>query len=353
MRQNRKDNQVYPLTFREEGRRESVAVFSTSAYDPLPMVQAMMKRPLLFSLLASFPFAWASCGSSPKPEKDPEIEQRFLAEQKKREEFLAKSKDTGRKLILLDQAMFEFSSNFSHKENPKAQRKAEGLLRFLRTQTLKIEDELIRQQREGSIRDRSISTAALGFVNDKRVLPLLVAGLKDKNPQVRISAAFALGVQGNPLTPVQELGRILLDGEADTTLQRNASWALMRIQENGAPQEIFRKLWEKYLKGDPISKDLVVLVHSIRGLGLLRSPDALPALVPYLSHPKPLIRQATAIAIGRAGNRDAAKLLIDLLGGRESNPNVRLAARKALKALAGGAVDREYDLAAWKKEFGL
>ncbi len=312
-----------------------------------------MNRTLLLVALSAFWLFLASCGSTPKAERDPQIEQRFLAEQKRREEFLAKSNDIPRKLILLDQAMFEFASNFAHKENPKAQRKAEGLLNFLRTQTLKIENGLIREQRDGSPRDRSISTAALGFVNDKRVLPLLVAGLQDKDPQVKISAAFAMGVQGNPLSPVQELGKILLDPEADTTLKRNTSWALMRIQENGAPQAPFRKLWQKYLKGDPLSKDLVVLVHSIRGTGLLRSPDTLPALAPYLSYPKPLIRQATAIAMGRSGNRDAAKLLIDLLGGRENNPNVRLAARKALKALAGGAVDREYDLKAWKKEFGL
>jgi HEAT repeat protein len=312
-----------------------------------------MKRFLLFAILTSFSFALIACGSTPKAKKDPEIEQRFLAEQKRREDFLAKSKNTQRKLILLDQAMFEFASNFSHKENPKAQRKAESLLRFLRTQTLKIENELIREQRDGSPRDRSISTAALGFVTDKRILPLLVAGLRDKDPQVRISAAFALGVQGNPLTPVQELGKVLLDPEEDTILQRNASWAMMRIQENGAPQAIFRKLWQKYLNGDPISKDLVVLVHTIRGVGLLRSPDTLPSLIPYLSHPKPLIRQATAIAMGRSGNREAAKLLLALLGGRENNPNVRLATRKALKALSGGAVDHEYDLSAWKKEFGL
>ncbi len=317
------------------------------------MVQTHTTRILLLTALSPLCFAPASCGSTPKAEKKPEIEQRFLAEQKRREEFLAKASNIQRKLILLDQAMFEFASNFSHKENTKAQRKAEGLLTFLRTQTLKIENELIREQREGSPRDRSISMAALGFVNDKRVLPLLVAGIQDKDPQVKISAAFALGVQGNPLTPIQELGKTLLDPEADTILKRNVSWALMRIQENGAPQAPFRKLWIKYLKGDPISKDLVVLVHAIRGTGLLREPDAFPPLKPYLHHPRPLIRQATAIAMGRSGDREAAKLLIDLLGGRESNPNVRLAARKALKALAGGAVDREYDLAAWKKEFGL
>ena len=325
----------------------------TSNHQTKAMVQPQMNQNLLLAALSAWLLFLASCGSTPKAQRDPEIEQRFLAEQKRREEFLAKSKDTPSKLILFDQAMFEFASNFAHKENPKAQRKAEGLLGFLRLQTLKMENELIREQRDGSPRDRSISTAALGFVDDKRVLPLLIAGLQDKDPQVKISAAFAMGVQGNPLSPVQELGKILLDPDAPTILQRNASWALMRIQESGAPQAPFRKLWQKYLKGDPISKDLVVLVHSIRGIGLLRSPDALPTLVPYLQHPKPLIRQATAIAIGRSGNRDGAGLLIDLLGGRENNPNVRLAARKALKALAGGAVDREYDLAAWKKEFGL
>ena len=64
------------------------------------------------------------------------------------------------------------------------------------------------------------------------------------------------------------------------------------------------------------------------------------------------MRTATAIAIGRLGDLRGTEALYTLLGREEPNENVRLAARKALQALAGGE-DRGYDVDEWRKVFDL
>ena len=69
-----------------------------------------------------------------------------------------------------------------------------------------------------------------------------------------------------------------------------------------------------------------------------------------LNHPTPKVRFNTAIALGRMNAQEHHAQLIEMLGPGESQPNVRLAARKALQALAGG-VDRGYDTELWRREF--
>mgnify|MGYP003503310244 CR=1 FL=1 len=60
------------------------------------------------------------------------------------------------------------------------------------------------------------------------------------------------------------------------------------------------------------------------------------------------MRVAAAIAMGRMKSDSSIPVLLTLLGPGETNDNARLAARKALQTLAGG-IDRQYDVAAWRK----
>ena len=81
-----------------------------------------------------------------------------------------------------------------------------------------------------------------------------------------------------------------------------------------------------------------------------RDPERTDVVVKFASQPKPKIREATAIALGRMKNQETYAVLLTLLGVAEPNQNVRLAARKGLQALAGN-VDAGYDVDEWRKVF--
>ncbi len=85
-------------------------------------------------------------------------------------------------------------------------------------------------------------------------------------------------------------------------------------------------------------------------LGLYRNPDHAQFMEPFTKHQTPTIRRNAAIALGRMGNQESHKVLLKMIGQRESNLNVRLAARKALQALAGN-MDGGYDVEKWKTLF--
>ncbi|GEM_PF-3298041 len=298
--------------------------------------------------------AMTSCGSRPRPEPDPAIEQEFLAEAKHKAEVLARNRDFQRRLLRLDQALALFAKNAAHGEDPKARAKAKSLGRFLEKESLQLRKELLPLLEEGEVRGKTIAAAALGFTGEQDLAPALVACLESsREPQVRTACLLGIGRLASPLTPLEPLTRILLDERAPLIHRRNASWALLRILDGGAKNQGFLELWKRILEGDPLSKDPVIAMHALRGLGLLRNPEALPALRPYLAHPKALIRETALIAIGRSGDPSAAAYILPLIGDLERNPNVRLTARKALKALAGGEVDEGYDQQAWRQRFGL
>jgi hypothetical protein len=61
---------------------------------------------------------------------------------------------------------------------------------------------------------------------------------------------------------------------------------------------------------------------------------------------------ATAIALGRMGDPAAAPALIDVLESGETNDNVRLGVRAALRDLAGGRY-KGFDTEQWRRIFEL
>jgi hypothetical protein len=62
------------------------------------------------------------------------------------------------------------------------------------------------------------------------------------------------------------------------------------------------------------------------------------------------VRINAAIALGRMNAQNQYEKLLELLSPAETVPNVRLAARKALQALAGGT-DHGYEVELWRREF--
>jgi len=307
------------------------------------------KRAASSVLFIAGSLALAGCSSAPAGQRDPVIEQEFLRERKEAEQ----KEEFSLALIHLDQVMFEYQERIRRSENEKAARESEALLKWLENTAAKYKPELIAALSSDQARQRGIAAAALGFTDHSDVLAPILNLVDDKDLLVRVNACFGLAQLADPSTPLARLNARLLDETEDVRVRQSASWTLIRIQLAGAPAKNFAGVWPKYLEGDPSKKDPLILIHALRGLGLLRDPGLYKIVVPYLHHPRPKVRLAALVCAGRLGNRDAAADILPMLSTSELNPNVRLYARKALKALTGNRVDNEFDVELWKRQFGL
>ncbi|MFQ5507573.1 MAG: HEAT repeat domain-containing protein, partial [Planctomycetota bacterium] len=298
--------------------------------------------PLLSLLL----IAASGCGATTVPERSAAIEQEFLTRHKS-----VRTVDMSALLLRLDRGMEEYVSKVRKSENDRARREAQSLEKWLEQQAIRHKTKLFEKLSDPSARNRGIAAAALGFTRHEDLVAPLQSLLDDDAPFVRVNACFGLATIAAPITPLTRLNEILLDPTEALPVRQSAGWALLSLQRSGSPRENFRRIWRNALAGDPLSKDPILLIHGLRGLGMLREAQQLDAIAPYVSHPKAKVRMTALIAAARTGNRDAAPYIFPLLSAREVNANVRLAARKALKALTGNRVDHEYDLPSWKKEF--
>lgn len=255
----------------------------------------------------------------------------------------------------------DYKRSYAQRENDKAARRAKALERVISRIANQIMPHLLELLQDKSARNRMIAAAALGFTDQENLArDAITYALEDDDLGVRINACFGLGKLGAVLTPMDQLNKFVSDPSQPLVLRQSASWALYELQENGAPRANFEALWPMLLEGDPLRKDEKILLHALRGLGLLRSPDNLDSIIPYLKHPKPFIVTAALIAAARCQNRRAAKYIVGHLGSHQFNANIRLHARKALQALARRKdvdhdynVDHDYKLNAWLREFGL
>jgi len=203
-----------------------------------------------------------------------------------------------------------------------------------------------------NMENRLTAIGALGFSADEGVLNALLNALRDPKPDVRNSAALALGELKDPRTPPRILGTMLEDMKEHRQVRRNVSRAMRMLQEVYAPKD--RKqitpFWLRELERPIGEHEPGVLINTIVAVGLLRDPQFAKYVEKYVSHPTPFIRQMTAMALGRMGNESSVEPLLALLGPGETNPNVRLFARKALQALAGGT-DWKYNVEQWRATF--
>lgn len=297
-------------------------------------------------------------GSTTSASKDPKLEEEAQRRAMERDADISRNADFSRALVQLDKALDEYTTNVAKSEHITAQRRAESLKQYLETQARRFFKPLVGIVGSEDARHRGIASAALGFSGDEAVIEPLENALDDSEDFVRINAALGLGQLASPKTPLDRLIARTLDTSASIEARRAAAWALFRIQSAVRPKGDlpFRDgklsmVWPKLLEGETLDKDGILAVHALRGLGLLRDPATVDSATRYLSHPQALIRQAALVAVARTHNRKAAPLVFPLLSPTEQNPNVRLTARKALKALTGDRVDHEYDLKAWRGEF--
>ena len=183
-------------------------------------------------------------------------------------------------------------------------------------------------------------------------LDALVTALSDSDEHIVNQAIHGLGMLRAPSTPTKSLVSIIEDTKTDLGSRRAAAWSLMSIQPHltGDRRQALLPVWLRLLSQPVGDLEPEITVQAIRGLGLYRRPADARFVEPYCDHPTALVRFHACVALGRQKNQDSHKKLFELLQPSESNRNVRLAARKALMALAGGK-DRGYDLKKWEKLF--
>jgi HEAT repeat protein len=321
----------------------------------------------------SFPvfalLALAACSSTspstpvPAPERAEEARQSSAADQARQ--------DIHRVLITLDQALESYARLLDSHGVPRADIELVRLERLLRelvngTPTLKDGkmqdkelvgskvDALIAIAADSSNKDQQgIALASLGFAEPSKVMPVILAGAQSSDPQLVDRAIFGLAVKHDPTTPPGVIMRVIEDKEHSEDGRLQAAWALFVLQDNGAPTDEILPYWRHILNANIAKKGEyhpLIVATAVRGLGITRKPDDADLVANFLQDPTPRVRWAAAIALGRMNAQSHWKELLELIGPGENVPNVRLAGRKALQALAGGA-DRQYDQAAWRMEF--
>lgn len=155
----------------------------------------------------------------------------------------------------------------------------------------------------------------LGTIPDPRQVSALVRALAGPDDEVACEAAEALGVIGDSaaLAPLEDYAR-----SGKKHAKTTSTSALAGIGEPGAPALL------SFLK-DP---DEEMRVAGANALGELRSPATTGALLEALSDESPNVRYAAADALGYIGTAPAPDALTTLLS--DPAPDVRASAARAL-----------------------
>ena len=304
------------------------------------------------------PFSWflvlcASCGSAPPPEPDPAIEKRFEEQERDAATQLARRKAFERVLNDTDRVLEQYAAAMLTSGAPKSDKLAETTETYLRRVVAENFARFMRAANdEGIPRNRAIALAALGMSSRREALDPLLNGVADPNPEVVANAVFGLGLLQDPRTPPSYLARIIENDENPKVLRAGAAWSLYRVQVVCSDTTKFEVIWARVLSVPLEEIEPSVAVSALRGIGQVDEGGEryVDTVVRYVSHPTPKVRQTAAVAIGRLGVTESYTSLIALIGPAESIANVRLAARKALQALAGG-VDRGYEIEEWHRVF--
>ncbi|MGC6488377.1 MAG: HEAT repeat domain-containing protein [Planctomycetota bacterium] len=326
-----------------------------------------MNRTLALAALSLVPaLSLAGCSSGPtlRTEADPELT-------KKEQQRIAK--DTSRRrfeqvLIKLDQAMESYALALANQGDPRADKQADQLEKYL--QDLVLDNKAIPAGADpndyeigenlrllrglaadtSEPRQQGIALAALGFSGRHEVSPLIEQGTMSDDPDIVDKAVFGLAVLRAPQTLPGPLAAVVENPQHPEDGRVQAAWALYRVQTvSTAPAEIV-KYWQRFLGSEKDRLPAGVLVTAVRGLGLTGDAAYAELVAPVLRHPVPRLRMAAALALGRMNAQTHWRDLLALMEPAESVQNVRLHARKALAALAGNK-DYGYDLAAWRKVF--
>jgi hypothetical protein len=297
----------------------------------------------------------AACASaepeSLRRESDPEL---VKSEEQKRDADAAR-KDFQSVLLQLDQAIDSYVRSVSNSGVPRYDTERTRLDRLLRqlvsgeppgTNTQK----LIALASDGADPYfQGIALSALGFADRSDVMPVILQGAQLSDPQLVDRSVLGLAILGDPRTPPGVIAAVIRNKQHHEEGRIGAAWGLVALQEKSLHVDQIIPVWLEILDAGPDQHPLIV-ANAVRGLGLTRDVQYADRVVKCLANPTPRVRINAAVALGRMNAQNQYEKLLDLLGPAETVPNVRLAARKALQALAGG-VDRGYEVELWRREF--
>lgn len=314
-------------------------------------------------LLLTVLIGCSSSPTTPEREMDPELEQAFREQRQDELERLARQGQFTSILLNLDKMIDSYVYVANEGGEGGLDDRQEKIADFLTQQvdgrfnsqtgqwTSGHYDELVQAASNATYPgNQSIALAALGFSSRPDTLSVLLNGVESEDFNVSNSAVLALAIFKNERTPPVVLMRCIDQLERPMSMRSNAAWALYQIQTAIVDPSEIVEYWKTVLDRPIQDTDPGVLVSAVRGMGLSRDAELASYVEKYVSTPTPQVRMAAAIALGRMQNQESYETLLALLGPAETNPNVRLAARKALQALAGG-VDRGYSVEQWRKVF--
>lgn len=316
----------------------------------------MIRRTVLFLSLASALPWLGSCANTSnqdiRRQYDPELEDLEIA----RRDAIKRQEDFNLTLLQLDTSIDSYVLHLSRKGIASQDTKVQQL------------DRLIRQKVNGGFpagsnserliaaasdseqpRSQGIALAALGFSNAENVMPIILQGAQLDDPFLVDRAVLGLAILKDPRTPPGIIAAIAEDPDYHEYGRVQAAWALYVLQESSLHTDEILPVWVRILKTDD-NQHPAIISTAIRGLGYARDATNAQLVIPYLSHPVARVRFNATIALGRMNAQEAYAALIERLEPAETVQNVRLGARKALQALAGG-VDRGYDAEQWRMEF--
>lgn len=262
-----------------------------------------------------------------------------------------RDRELPRVMLQIDKSLAGYAASLDQKGSHTADRNAASLEKLLRKLVRENRAELIAAAADSRVvANQGIALSALGFAEGKDVMPVLLGGAQSSDPFLVDRAVFGLAILLDPATPLGVVMKVVEDPAHRIEGRTNAAWALYRLQPVTFEKEKLVAFWKTLASRPRTEVEPSILLQAIRGLGLTRDAANAATVAGHLDHPTPKVREACAVALGRMNAQDQVPQLIDMLTPAETNPNVRLAARKALQALSGGD-DRGYEVAEWRKIF--
>src|SRR5574341_1011138 len=183
---------------------------------------------------------------------------------------------------------------------------------------------LVELLRDGDPELRRTAAQALGKIADPQAIPPLLTGLSDPDPLVRTYSAWALGNIGEPALQAAGLPLVKALGDSSAEVASAAAHALRHVVS--APGAV-PSLVELVLDA---ARDPVVQTRraAMTALGMLEASAAYPALVAALGDEDARVRQGAGAALGELADRRALPALGERL---QHDPDTGVRAEAAFR----------------------
>ena len=185
---------------------------------------------------------------------------------------------------------------------------------------------------------RAVCAAAIGFTQDKTLVPHLIKMLDDESPEVQKNALASLGFLNDPKASIDAVKK--LSRATDKKVKSAALYSLYHLLMDANDEELMQQIVANL--SDPSDE---VRVHSILILAKVKYAKAVPKVIESLRDNTVLVRINSAIALGQINDRSAILPLINLLADEEIN--VKKSAYIALGQITKANLPMDYK--EWKK----